>query len=185
MQTPGQAQCQRDAAILANKKKVTKMLFVVVLMFGICWFPFQMFNFLTQIVDLSFYGVNYIWMASHILAMSNSSCNPFIYGIYNEKFRHEFDRKLPACLRRAPPPDANDPTQGQVTQAVGPGGQLIRSSASVRVPSANNPTSVEMKRAHTIDSTSSRQKKEQKMSNGSTATFIITTNQTEIIERPI
>ncbi len=31
----------------------------------------------------SFRGINYIWMASHILAMSNSSCNPIIYGIYN------------------------------------------------------------------------------------------------------
>ena len=30
-----------------------------------------------------FYGVNYIWMFGHILAMSNSCCNPFIYGIYN------------------------------------------------------------------------------------------------------
>ncbi len=49
MQTPGQAQDQRDAAILANKKKVTKMLFFVVLMFGICWFPFQMFNLLTSL----------------------------------------------------------------------------------------------------------------------------------------
>ena len=31
----------------------------------------------------SFVGVNYFFMASHVLAMSNSCVNPFIYGIYN------------------------------------------------------------------------------------------------------
>lgn len=49
METPGQAIDHRDLAILANKKKVTKMLFIVVLLFGICWFPFQMFNVLASL----------------------------------------------------------------------------------------------------------------------------------------
>jgi len=92
--TPGQAYDQRDEVILANKRKVTKMLSIVVVLFGICWLPFQTFNFLSAVqVPLSFSGVNYVWMACHILAMSNSCCNPLIYGIYNTKFRREFDRK--------------------------------------------------------------------------------------------
>ena len=38
-----------------------------------------MFHF----IFFSFMGVNYVWMVCHLLAMSNSCCNPFIYGIYN------------------------------------------------------------------------------------------------------
>ncbi len=105
MKTPGQSHEQRDETIQANKRRVTKMLFIVVLMFGICWLPFQTFNLLSSLnfplksvatrkrgvakcpkicfLIFSFRGINYIWMASHILAMSNSSCNPLIYGIYN------------------------------------------------------------------------------------------------------
>ena len=84
METPEQADNQRDLAIQANKKKVTKMLFMVVILFGICWFPLQVFNFLSSLeFPLSFTGINYVWMASHVLAMSNSCVNPFIYGIYN------------------------------------------------------------------------------------------------------
>ena len=29
--------------------QVTKMLFMVVILFGICWFPFQVFNFLSSL----------------------------------------------------------------------------------------------------------------------------------------
>lgn len=99
--TPGQANDQRDEVILANKRKVTKMLSIVVILFGICWLPYQTFNFLYGIdVALGFYGVNYIWMFGHILAMSNSCCNPFIYGIYNNKFKEELTRKSGSLFGR-------------------------------------------------------------------------------------
>ena len=32
-----------------NDTQVTKMLFLVVILFGICWFPFQVFNFLSSL----------------------------------------------------------------------------------------------------------------------------------------
>eukprot|EP00095_Tigriopus_kingsejongensis_P009677 maker-scaffold84_size396325-snap-gene-0.19 protein:Tk09677 transcript:maker-scaffold84_size396325-snap-gene-0.19-mRNA-1 annotation:"tachykinin-like peptides receptor 99d-like" len=117
IQTPGEAHDQRDLAILANKKKVTKMLLIVVIMFGICWFPFQMFNMMFSLnFPLDFHGVNYFWMASHILAMSNSSCNPFIYGIHNEKFHHEFNRRIALCLGRPIPTDRMEENMATVNQ---------------------------------------------------------------------
>ncbi|XP_059096969.1 RYamide receptor-like isoform X2 [Tigriopus californicus] len=120
IQTPGEAHDQRDLAILANKKKVTKMLLIVVITFAICWFPFQLFNFLYAVrFPTDFPGVNYFWMASHILAMSNSSCNPFIYGIHNEKFRLEFNRKWAALLGRPAPLERGEDNQATATQGKG------------------------------------------------------------------
>ncbi len=100
-QTPGNVNHSRDAILLRNKKKVTKMLAVVVLMFGICWFPFQLYNFLQTVIPSinNFRYINIVWFCIHWLAMSNSCCNPFIYAIYNEKFKEEFRRKTSnACF---------------------------------------------------------------------------------------
>lgn len=83
--TPGNAQNQRDQALLRNKKKVVKMLVIVVVLFAVCWLPLQTYN----ILDVSWPSINnyryinIIWFFCDWLAMSNSCYNPFIYGIYN------------------------------------------------------------------------------------------------------
>ncbi|TRY69243.1 hypothetical protein TCAL_14267 [Tigriopus californicus] len=46
----------------------------------------------------SYRYINIIFFVCHWLAMSNSCYNPFIYGVYSEKFRREFSLRLP-CLR--------------------------------------------------------------------------------------
>lgn len=61
------------------------MLIIVVLLFGLCWFPLQLYN----ILHVTWEGVNdykyinIVWFCCDWLAMSNSCYNPFIYGIYN------------------------------------------------------------------------------------------------------
>lgn len=68
--------------------QVIKMLIIVVLLFGICWFPLQLYN----ILHVTWEGVNeykyinIVWFCCDWLAMSNSCYNPFIYGIYNVSF---------------------------------------------------------------------------------------------------
>lgn len=61
------------------------MLIIVVLLFGFCWFPLQLYNVLQ--VSYSWVNeyryINIIFFCSDWLAMSNSCYNPFIYGIYN------------------------------------------------------------------------------------------------------
>ena len=47
--TPGAAQDNRDHVILANKKKVIKMLVNVVLIFAFCWLPWQTYMTATLI----------------------------------------------------------------------------------------------------------------------------------------
>lgn len=61
------------------------MLIIVVLLFGICWCPLQLYNILhVTWSDINEYKyINIVWFCSDWLAMSNSCYNPFIYGIYN------------------------------------------------------------------------------------------------------
>uniref|UniRef100_A0A182INH5 G-protein coupled receptors family 1 profile domain-containing protein n=1 Tax=Anopheles atroparvus TaxID=41427 RepID=A0A182INH5_ANOAO len=95
--TPGNAQDSRDITMLKNKKKVIKMLIIVVALFGVCWFPLQLYNILhVTWPDIDHYRfINIIWFVCDWLAMSNSCYNPFIYGIYNEKFKREFRKRFP------------------------------------------------------------------------------------------
>lgn len=106
---PGNAQDSRDITLLKNKKKVSfarwcgmqigtgfnflflrrlqviKMLIIVVIIFGLCWLPLQLYNILyvtiPEINDYHFISI--VWFCCDWLAMSNSCYNPFIYGIYN------------------------------------------------------------------------------------------------------
>uniref|UniRef100_A0A1B0DCD6 G-protein coupled receptors family 1 profile domain-containing protein n=1 Tax=Phlebotomus papatasi TaxID=29031 RepID=A0A1B0DCD6_PHLPP len=83
--TPGNAQNDRDVTLLKNKKKVIKMLLIVVALFGVCWLPLQLYNILqaTWPGINGYRYINIIFFCSDWIAMSNSSYNPFIYGIYN------------------------------------------------------------------------------------------------------
>ncbi|CAF0726103.1 unnamed protein product [Adineta ricciae] len=92
-------QTKHQEVIARNKRKVLKMLFLVVALFLICWFPLQLYNFLNvykpEIND--FKHIVVLWLSANWLAMSNSCHNPFIYGFCSAKFNLEF-RKLFSCL---------------------------------------------------------------------------------------
>ncbi|XP_054707241.1 LOW QUALITY PROTEIN: tachykinin-like peptides receptor 99D [Uloborus diversus] len=97
--TPGNREGIRDDVILKNKKKVIHMLFVVVTLFGICWLPLQSYNILQEVLPQinKYKYINIIWFFCHWLAMSNSCYNPFIYAIYNERFKSEFRNRFGCC----------------------------------------------------------------------------------------
>lgn len=89
--TPGVACSARDAAITSNKKKAVRMMMVVVLLFCICWLPYQLYFLLEMQFPINEYKyINVLFILSHWLAMSNSCFNPIIYAIYCSKFRQEF-----------------------------------------------------------------------------------------------
>ncbi|CAF2855723.1 unnamed protein product [Rotaria sp. Silwood2] len=92
-------QTKYQEVIARNKRKVLKMLFVVVILFLICWFPLQLYNFLNvykpEIND--FKHIVVLWLCANWLAMSNSCHNPFIYGFCSARFNREF-RKLYRCF---------------------------------------------------------------------------------------
>ncbi|CAG0896552.1 unnamed protein product [Darwinula stevensoni] len=41
--------------------------------------------------------INIVFFCIHWLAMSNSCCNPFVYAIYNDKFKKEFIQRWGRC----------------------------------------------------------------------------------------
>ncbi|CAF1233978.1 unnamed protein product [Adineta steineri] len=88
---------QRDS--IQSKRKVVKMLIAVVLIFGICWFPQQLY-FVLLSVDVSipdWPGTPYVYLTSYFFAMSNSMYNPFLYCCMNNRFRNGFRSVFRFC----------------------------------------------------------------------------------------
>lgn len=90
---PGEAHSERDAKIKKSKQKVIKMCFVVVIMFGVCWFPLQLYtNILYPYFDtfVPHEYVPHVYFTFHLMAVSNSCVNPAIYGVMSSKFREGY-----------------------------------------------------------------------------------------------
>ncbi|XP_013791743.2 cholecystokinin receptor-like [Limulus polyphemus] len=77
---------------LAQKKRVIKMLFVVVLEFFICWTPIHVINTVSLFNPRGVYGgLGYQGISFfHLLAYTSSCCNPITYCFMNSKFRQSF-----------------------------------------------------------------------------------------------
>ncbi|XP_023342182.1 RYamide receptor isoform X2 [Eurytemora carolleeae] len=109
--TPGQADIRRDDRINKNKKKVIKMLVVVVVVFAICWLPWQLYHVVGILYPAinRYKYINVVYIISHWLAMSNSCYNPFIYAILSEKFQREFRVRLSRIFCRSNEDDSTVP----------------------------------------------------------------------------
>ena len=73
----------------------------MVVVFGIGWLPLNTINLLSDINP--FPNPTYCWeyftfifFISHVLAMSSTCYNPFLYGCYNDAFQKEFTELIPA-----------------------------------------------------------------------------------------
>ncbi|XP_032455322.1 RYamide receptor isoform X4 [Nasonia vitripennis] len=86
---PGEAEDNRDQRMIRSKTKTIKMLMAVVIVYTICWLPFNVLNLVMDInEDINrWYGLPYIWAMLHWLAMSHACYNPFIYCWMSTPFR--------------------------------------------------------------------------------------------------
>ncbi|XP_018028127.1 tachykinin-like peptides receptor 99D [Hyalella azteca] len=96
--TPGQRDTSRA------KRKVVKMLIVVVVMFGVCWLPYQLYFIISHFFPYinGYEHMQTIYLLIYWLAMSNSMYNPIIYCWLNENFRNGFKSVFYRCLPCVP-----------------------------------------------------------------------------------
>ncbi|XP_055586754.1 RYamide receptor-like [Uranotaenia lowii] len=97
----GESIKQRERQILHSKRKIIKMMITVVLVFIVCWLPFNIFMLLPLHPDWP--PLPYLWFLVHWLAMSHSCYNPLIYCFMNEKFRQGFQHLAMAGVGRCCP----------------------------------------------------------------------------------
>ncbi|GLV41074.1 RYamide receptor [Carabus blaptoides fortunei] len=89
-----------------SKRKMVKMMLAVVIVFTLCWLPFNTLLVATfSHKEHNIPYLQYIWLVLHWLAMSHSCYNPIIYCFMNARFRAGFQHVLasiPCCKRCSP-----------------------------------------------------------------------------------
>ena len=96
---PGTRSAKRRELESQRNKRTNCMLIAMVVIFGGCWLPLNMTNLLSDLVSLhcwSYYHLTFF--LCHLLAMSSTCYNPFLYGWLNSAFRKEF-RAISKCCQ--------------------------------------------------------------------------------------
>lgn len=96
----GRANRERHEVDLRRKRRTNRMLIAMVSIFVCCWFPLNVIHLTSDysasdIETWSYFHL--LFFTAHVIAMSSTVYNPFLYGWMNENFRKEFLEVLP-CL---------------------------------------------------------------------------------------
>ncbi|XP_004371342.1 neuromedin-U receptor 2 [Trichechus manatus latirostris] len=100
-----------------SRKSVTKMLFVLVLVFAICWTPFHIdrlfFSFVEEWTESLAAVFNLIHVVSGVFFYLSSAVNPVIYNLLSHRFRAAFRNVIsPSCKHC----HSQDPPHGPTAQ---------------------------------------------------------------------
>lgn len=108
------ARTQTSSSLESHRleKQVTKMVVAVVLVFGVCWLPFYVFNFSSlhrtdPALDFT-RGFEFVVLLSY----SWSCANPILYACLSETFRRHFHALL--CPHKSSPTHCDRDTEGYV-----------------------------------------------------------------------
>uniref|UniRef100_A0AAR5Q8D5 G-protein coupled receptors family 1 profile domain-containing protein n=2 Tax=Dendroctonus ponderosae TaxID=77166 RepID=A0AAR5Q8D5_DENPD len=82
---PGEAENTRDMRMARSKRKMIKMMITVVLVFTMCWLPYNLYMLFQDQIGIELKP--YIYILFHGLAMSHACYNPIIYCYMNTRFR--------------------------------------------------------------------------------------------------
>ncbi|XP_069811820.1 neuromedin-U receptor 2 [Dendropsophus ebraccatus] len=90
-----------------SRKSVTKMLFVLVMVFAICWAPFHVdrlfFSFVVDWTEPLANVFNLIHVISGVFFYLSSAVNPLIYNLLSRRFRSAFRNFLPPLFKHWTP----------------------------------------------------------------------------------
>ncbi|XP_068753104.1 pyroglutamylated RF-amide peptide receptor-like isoform X1 [Montipora capricornis] len=87
-----------QGAVRKSRKKVTKLVLTVSVIYAISWFP-QLIIYLLSNFDFLVEFGGFFYIASVVLVSFNSAINPVIYALQSERFRRHFRQLL--CHRRS------------------------------------------------------------------------------------
>eukprot|EP00112_Aurelia_sp_Birch-Aquarium-sp1_P019639 Seg49.5 transcript_id=Seg49.5/GoldUCD/mRNA.D3Y31 product="RYamide receptor" protein_id=Seg49.5/GoldUCD/D3Y31 len=102
---PGNGSTQADEQTIVQKKKVIKMLFCVVLIFAVCWFPVFLMQFLwffDQFYIVCPYSFpEWFMFLAYFMQYLGSAANPFVYFAFSDAYRRGLVRGFRCHTRRA------------------------------------------------------------------------------------
>ncbi|XP_018418786.1 PREDICTED: neuromedin-U receptor 1 [Nanorana parkeri] len=117
----------------SRRRQVTKMLFILVVVFGICWAPFHterlMWSFIINWTDKMHEMFSFVHVISGVFFYLSSAVNPILYNLLSTRFREMFKevmchgRKKRLGSRRSSPSVTRVTTRSTVCEHV-PGNGL-------------------------------------------------------------
>ena len=87
-----------------RKRRTNRMLIAMVTIFGASWLPLNLVNLVNDVefeptIDWFWTYQNLLFFFAHIVAMSSTCYNVFLYAWLNDSFRKELKRVLPLCFQ--------------------------------------------------------------------------------------
>ncbi|NXK97918.1 NMUR2 protein, partial [Formicarius rufipectus] len=121
-----------------SRKSVTKMLFVLVIVFAICWAPFHIdrlfFSFVVEWTEPLANTFNIIHVVSGVFFYLSSATNPIIYNLLSQRFRMAFLSVICPCCKHWAPKHPTCKISAQKTMSVIEDHNLMDSAEDVSVP---------------------------------------------------
>lgn len=97
----GTASRERDEMEIRRKRRTNKMLIAMVTIFVCCWAAINLVLLVSE-YNVPFRTRKYfslIFFTAHVIAMSSTIYNPFLYAWMNDNFKKEFKLVLPCLFR--------------------------------------------------------------------------------------
>ena len=121
-----------------NKRRVTRMIVVVIIVFAMCWTPLQLVLLLKSlhIYDINSSARLIFQIVTQCLAYCNSCLNPILYAFFSPNFRLAFLTAMSCATKRNGMNGGNvrlrgNGTNGQVTAAEAPRPSAVESARRI------------------------------------------------------